>query len=298
MHNTKVTDRDIKVLSALGEYSVLDFALIYATILTGISAERCRQILARLTGAKLIRAIRLQVWYAVKSADNRYRGGRVPTLFVLTELGSEKVYQWTGSWPRRVYRTEPTPATFFHRLHVARVRMAFDTAVTQTGLEPANWIVEEDMRPDVAKDAPPNRRRWLYHEFATAQGTITCQPDAAVRVGIPHPSGGTTQIVGFLEVDLSREGHAQLKKKLPGYTALLAHPRLPYWPDLEASALRVFWITLTERRLRELAQAVKDSPIAERFRFTTIPQCTEKLLTDPVWQDLHGRKLSFLKASA
>ncbi len=294
MRTVQVTPRDARFLGLLGEYGILDFALAHSLAFADVSAERCRQILSRLVGARLIRAIRLQVWYAGPSADGRYRGGRVPTLFVLGERGAETVRQWNGVWPRRVCRSDPTPATFFHRLHIVRARVSFDSAARASGLTAPQWVMEQDTRSDVPKNLSPNRRRWLYHEFKTDNGTITCQPDAAMRLALPHPTLGSTTLAAFFEIDLSREGHAQIRKKIPGYTALLARPALPYWPDLQQASFRVLWITLTPERLRELAGAVKGYPIADRFRFTTLDQCTDRVITDPVWQDISATPMAFL----
>ena len=54
--------------------------------------------------------------------DSRTQGGRIPGIHCLTEQGAQAVYEWTGSYPKRVLRSDPTPFTFLSREGLAQCR--------------------------------------------------------------------------------------------------------------------------------------------------------------------------------
>jgi hypothetical protein len=284
----RLNAKDIAVMADLGEYGLLDSQLCHSRHFAEFSREWCRQKLARLAVAGLVRSIKLQVWYA---EHERTSGGRIPTIHFLTENGAEAVRQWTGSYPKRVLRSDPAPATIFHRLQIAKVRTAFDSDAQAIGLPIPFWTMEQDLRPDVAEDIMPNQRRWLYHEFRTADGLVTCRPDAAALIQIPNPSQPHATNLGILfEIDLSREGLDQCRDKLDGFAALIENRVFPYWPQLENRTIRVFWIVPSAQRIKQLAGCFKNHTIADIFRFTTFANCGPGLLTSPVWRDVQGEE--------
>lgn len=292
MPNLICMERDIRYFADLGEYGVLDAELSYHRHFAAVSRERCRQRLALYAQHRLVYAAKLQVWYSDQARGRGLPGGKIPTLFALTPLGAEAVHRCTGLYPRRVLRSDPpTPATFFHRLHIVRVRAALDTALATAALPPALWVMEQDQNPQAAPKTPVHRRRFLSHVFAGEQGTITCQPDAAALLTIPQPPGSIalpTSVAAFFEIDLSSEGLVQVRKKIDGYAALLEELIFPYWPPLTSPLVRVFWVVYSVKRLRELTAALRDCSVADRFRFTTFAHCDHRILTEPVWQDVHG----------
>ena len=137
----RVNDRDIRLMVTVGEYGVLDRTLCHILCFANSSAEWCRQVLARLTSAGLIQATTLQVWYD----DGTSRGGRIPTLYSLTRAGAEVVHLRIGKYPPRVLRSEPSPASFWHRLQVVQIRVAFEKAAALQDLPPMSWIHESDL---------------------------------------------------------------------------------------------------------------------------------------------------------
>src|SRR4051794_23891883 len=112
----RANDRDLRTLATLGEYAVLDRELLHALCFAKYSEEWSRQNIARLATAGLIRVTTLQVWHDEGST----RGGRIPQLLSLTKTGAEIVQIRTGVWPRRVLKSNPSPATFWHRLQVVK----------------------------------------------------------------------------------------------------------------------------------------------------------------------------------
>ena len=298
-HRIRINDRDLRTLATLGEYGVLDRSLCHALCFTDFSPEWCRRNLCRLAGCGLIRATTLQVWH-----DEESRGGRIPTLYSLTGAGAEVVHARTGTYPRRVLRSDPSPMTFWHRLQVVRVRVAFDTAAASVGLPPLSWVMEQDIRADAPKDAMPQHRRMLYHEFADERGGIvTCRPDAAAVMRIPHPSGDEAKVSTLaihFEIDRSREGVVQCQGKLPGYAALFESRAFDrYWPDLRNSVHRVFWVVPSPQRIASLIAAFRGAPIASAFRFTTFADCVpNRVLTEPVWRDLAGTPMTLYRSAS
>jgi hypothetical protein len=293
----RVNERDVRTLAIVGEYGVLDRALCHTLCFPRYSQEWCRQNLARLAGALLLRTTVLTVWHD----EEETRGGRIPLLYSLTSAGAEVVHARTGVYPRRVLRSDPSPTTFWHRLQVVRVRVAFDQAAEHTGLPAPRWIMEQDLRPDAPADAMPQHRRMLYHEFHAEDGAVvTCRPDAAASLSIPHPSGDAAKMSTLaihFEIDRSREGLAQCLGKVPGYSALFAQRAYArYWPDLSNPVHRVFWVVPSHQRIESLAAAFRAFPASAHFRFTTFTDCRpDRVLTQPVWCDLHGNPMTLYR---
>lgn len=293
----RVNDRDVGTLAALGEYGVLDRGLCHALCFADHSPEWCRQNLARLAAAGLIRTTTLQVWHDV----GRPRGGRVPILYSLSEAGAEIVAARTGRPPRRVLRSSPSPATLWHRLQVASVRAAFDRAA-RGQLPPPSWILEQDLNPDAPKHAMPQHRRLLYHEFTEDGATVTCRPDAAALLTIPHPSGEASRATALaihFEIDRSSEGVAQCHAKAAGYRLLYerqAYRR--YWSALRNPVHRVFWVVPSRQRVESLCAAFRAEPVAASFRFATFDDCRpDRVLTQPVWCDLQRNPMTLYRPS-
>lgn len=286
MSGIRPNDRDFKALAYIGRYGLLDLPLCHSLAFPTVSQERCRQKLSSYEKSGLIKSIKLQVWYA----EGR-KGGRIPTIYCLTEQGAELLSQFTSEPVLRVLKSDPKPATFFHRLQTVKVCVAFDTSAQHAGLEPIPWIMEFDVRQDAPETLPPSQRFVLYHEFHDGTRTFTCQPDAAGVLKIPNPTrpDQPTELAVLFEIDLSTEGLAQCCRKIPGHTALLERRSFHYWSDLRNPEFRVFWIVPSNRRIEELRAAFRDFTVAEHFFFTTFEHCNQRILTDKVWQDIQGK---------
>lgn len=291
--------RDVQTLAAVGEYGVLDRELCHLLCYAHYSTEWCRQNLARLTQSGLLRATALQVWHD----DEDTRGGRIPLLYSLSPTGAEIVQLRTGIAPRRILRSDPAAATFWHRLQVVRVRVAFDQAAARVALPAPCWIMEEDLCPHRPHDRMPNTRRILYHEFRTETGkSFTCQPDSAAVMTIPHPSGIEAQassLAIYFEIDRSREGIAQCLKKIAGYSCLFERRDFPYWAHLRNPVFRVLWVVPSDERIEHLIAAFSSSPIAQLFRFATFDDCRpDRILTQPIWFNMQGDPMTLYRQDA
>ena len=143
------------------------------------------------------------------------RGGRIPTLPFLTDVGADLVESVTGNRPQRVLRSRPAAVTFLNRREIVRVMRAFDIGCDAAGLQRPDWIMEQDAWHTAPKHLPPNQKRPLYHDFGHG---ITCLSDIACRLTI-----GATVLVLFWEIDLSTEGCKQLRtaSKTDGYVELI-----------------------------------------------------------------------------
>ena len=100
---------------------------------------------------------------------------------------------------------------------VVKSRLAIDDACLKAGLLEPMWIMEQDRDP-TATDRPLLQHRHLYHAFAGAQKTITCQPDAACVLRIPRnplqPRANTSDLLVYWERDRSTESRAQILEKI------------------------------------------------------------------------------------
>lgn len=295
----RVNDRDIQTLATVGEYGLLDRQLCHALCFADKSLEWCRQNLCRLADAGLIETTKLRVWHD----EAETRGGRVPILYSLTKDGAETVYLRTGTFPKRVLRSAPSAATFYHRLQIVRCRFAFDEAARREGLPPPQWIMEQDMLGGALKELMPQQRRVLFHEFRQENSLLTCRPDAAALLKLPHPSGNaadaTTLAVHF-EIDRSREGVTQCVAKNAAYALVIQEKTFErYWPHLQNSKHRVFWVVPSKQRIESLAAAMRKDAIAPLLRFTTVDDCTPtRVLTEPVWFDVQGTAMTLFQRPA
>ena len=72
---------------------------------------------------------------------------------------------------------------------------------------PGFWIMEQDARSDVPKNTLSQHRRVLYHELRAPDGKrVTCRPDAAAILSLPHPRRGDAELTSLaihFEIDRS-----------------------------------------------------------------------------------------------
>lgn len=280
--------RDIALFSELSRLGLLDTTLIHKRHFIDVSRRRCQQRLRQYLELGLIRSVALTVWYADRD------GGRIPTIHCLTERGAGVLRQSTGEASPRFLRSDPRPETLQHRLAIVKVRLLFDDGSRLAGLTEPEWFMEQDCRRDAKDGGSPSRQRVLYHEFSSGKGKFTCLPDAACLLWAPRDATGadkqTTPLVVFWEIDRSTERTAQVAGKCRGYAALLARRAFRrYWPEAGQAAVRVFWVCRSQKRVESLAQALREYPVADCFRFTTEDALRpETAFTAPIWQTVAG----------
>lgn len=291
-----ITDRDIDILSTLGELGFLDTETLHRRFWADASLRACQKRLKLFQSAGLSKAVQLQVWYA----DGPH--GRLPTLHCLTEQGAATVTERTGERPLRVIKGEPKPETLFHRLGIVKMRLAFDDACQASNLRQPQWVMEQDLRTDRKQGGSPSEHRLLYHVFRERGATVTCQPDAASVLRIPldvaDPLGKATDLVCFFEYDRSSEGVRQATAKAGGYELLLASQEYRrYFAELQTPAVRVFWVCKSRERIATLCQSLRDVAVARSYRFTTEAELfSKRVLLDPIWRTVQGEHRSVVVA--
>jgi hypothetical protein len=294
-NSVQLQDRDIGVLTEIGQVGLLDTDLIHKRHFATVSRRRVQQRLQVIQRQGLTHSVALTVWYGQRG------GGQVPTIHCLTERGADAIESIAGVRPRRVLRSDPKPETLHHRLAVVQARLALDDACRAFGLAMPEWIMEQDRREDAQANDPPSRQRVLYHEFTAGGKKFTCQPDAACLMRIPRdadrPAAGTTPLLVFWEVDRSTERTAQTVNKCPGYGALLERREYRrYWPQAEQAPVRVFWVCRSRQRIESLTVSLRDKPVAQCFRFTTAEELrADSALTLPIWRTIDGQSREIIR---
>jgi len=285
----QLQDRDVALLSELGQVGLLDTDLIHRRHFAAVTRRRCQQRLQEIQKQGLTHSVALTVWYGKRG------GGHVPTIHCLTERGADAIESIAGARPQRVLRSDPKPETLHHRLAVVQARLALDDGCRALGVAMPEWIMEQDRRDDAQPNDPPSRQRVLYHEFIAGGKKFTCQPDAACLMRIPRDAhrsaAGTTPLLVFWEVDRSTERTAQTTNKCPGYGALLERRDYRrYWPQAEQAPVRVFWVCRSRQRIASLTVSLREKPVAQCFRLTTADELrAETALTLPIWRTIDGQ---------
>lgn len=293
--SVQLQDRDVGLLAELAQVGVLDTDLIHRRHFSAVTRRRCQQRLQELQEQRLTGSVALTVWYG------KHGGGRVPTIYYLTERGADAIESIVGCHPPRILRSDPKPETLHHRLAVVQARLALDDGCRSVGLAAPDWIMEQDRRSDARPNDPPSRQRVLYHEFSAGGKKFTCQPDAACLMRIPRTAGpataGTTPLLVFWEVDRSTERTAQIAGKCAGYATLLDRREYRrYWPQAEQAAVRVFWVCRSRQRIETLSMALRDQPVAQCFRFTTADELrADTALMLPIWRTIDGQCREILR---
>lgn len=295
MAGIQITKRDLLTLADLGEYGVLDTVMIHQLRFQQVSERRCQQRLAQYVDHGFVHKTQLRVWY-----DDTGNGGKMPTIYSLSERGAAIVFERTGVLPKRILRSAPKPETLFHRLESVRWRIGFDGAFAREQLAVPKWIVEQDMRADMPERVPPNQRSVLYHRYSLNGQPLSCKPDAASLFSIPDRNGELLPLIFYWEIDRSTEGHHQIShQKVRGYTELLRQkPYARYWPDVGEPAMRIIFACKRdprERRVKNLAETFRETQLEPYVRLISMQDChPSKLLRQFVWRDARGERLRII----
>ncbi|MFN0019463.1 MAG: replication-relaxation family protein [Pirellulaceae bacterium] len=288
--------RDVKGLQLLGELGLLDTDTLHARCFSGVTRRRCQQRLRLWNQQGLTRSVHLSVWFSGQS------GGRVPSLHCLTERGAEAVHAACGQRPRYVPKLDISPETFYHRLAVVKARLAIDDCFQGAGLEAPQWIFEQDRRADAKPSDSPSQQRVLYHSLTAGGVKVICQPDAASWMKIPRSlvslSEGSSDLLGYWEIDRSTESRSQIARKLPGYVALVDQRGYRrYWPQIQRPSIRVFWVCRSEQRIVSLRERLHAEPVSQIFRFTTAAELAgSSTLSAAIWQAIDGSRRSIVRS--
>jgi len=287
--------RDVAICEDAGELGWVDTTTIHRRHWrAGTTIRAPQKRLKKLVEHGLLMKVSLLV------SDGSRKGGSIPTIYGLTPHGADVVEEVTGQRPRRVAYSTPHPFTLRHRLEMVEVRIALDEACRHQGLPQPTWIMEQDVKADVPRDAPPWKRMLLYETFNTAAVRITCRPDASCHISIPRDERTENvtveNLIAYFELDRSTESLKQIRRKLPGWTAFLEDRRyMRHWPQVSNPNVRVFFVCPSEERITNIIGAVKELPVANYFRFVKRSDLDPKqLLTDRIWRDAQSRRLRII----
>ncbi len=189
--------------------------------------------------------------------------------------------------------------TLLHRLGMVRTRLIIDDAFGAAGLQPPEWIFEQDTNPGTEPSDAATKKFVLYERFAGRPHPVVCKPDASFLAQLPAKK--LWHLVGYLEYDRSTVKNEQIAGKLAGYAALLSKQRYRrHWPNLpeERYIVRIVFVCPSTERVDSIRQVVAGSSVAQYLRFGVEPELLEAdcPLTEPVWQDVSGARFPILKA--
>jgi len=295
MGSIQITARDLQTFADLGEYGVLDTRMIHQLRFPQVTERRCLQRLAQYVEHGLVHKTQLRVWY-----DESGDGGKMPTIYSLSERGGNVIAERTGELPPRILRSSPKPETLFHRLMIVRWRIAFDQSFVREKLPRPQWIMEQDMRTDLPERVPPNQRSILYHRYSHRGQPVSCKPDAASWFFVPNAKEELIPLIFYWEIDRSTEGHQQIsEQKVRGYSELLRQqPYARYWPDAGAPAIRVVFACRRdprERRVHNLADTFRGTALQPYVRLISMQNCQpSRLLRERVWRNATGDSMRII----
>lgn len=286
-----LNDRDLAILADVGEYGCLDTILIHRRHWppdTGIRA--CQNRLKKLVEAKLLRPARLTV--SQTASTGKLIGGRLATAFSLSSVGADLVEQATGRRPARVSKSELAEVTLLHRLRTVYSRVAIEDAAVSLEMRGTHWIMEQDSLPDARPGMPIHERMVLFERFGSGRDSVSCRPDASCLLWIPRGSEYRPLIL-YWEVDRSTNRLSAELEKCAGYQNLMATNRYAiHWPETvgKSSAQRVFYVCNTQTRIKNIAEKIRDEPVAKAYRFSTHDQLQQtNPVTDKIWSDINGK---------
>lgn len=300
--------RDIAILTELGEYGILDTAVIHRRHWPADATIRaCQQRLKILSDAGLIKRASLIVAYqagktTAKKSGASLVGGSIPTAFWLTQHGADLLERETGHRPRRVSRSDPAAATLLHRIETVEARLAIDDASKNSGLRIPAWIMEQDTYPNVTLSDPLEKRHVLYERFTVGKDQhVSCRPDASCLLHIPRPGHPdvTDPLIIYWEIDRSKSSPQVERDKAAGYHALVqTKTYAKHWPATAAMSpyVRIFYVCPSTERIAFITTEVRSLAIAKDYRFAVRSDVvTDRVLTEQIWQDIDGKRYSIVR---
>jgi len=260
----QLTDRDLDILEAVGEYRFITREQLQRLFFTPASASAAKRRLSLLYNHAFVERTHVPVrnaYGALRTVYSLDRGGA-------QLLARERRWEPAGDWRRRDGERE---ATFLdHTLDCNDVRVAFTLACRRHGHD-LQWTDERELR-----------RRNVVERIRGRDGdTVTLIPDAYFTIA----SGNAVD--GFaLEVDRGTVSERRMRARLAAYGSWAASGA--YRQRLPAASFRVaFAVTDNGRgedRLGRLKQLCEEVGGGSLFWFIGRDGLDACVLDDPVWQ--------------
>lgn len=286
----QLTERDRQMLAELGDVGLLDGATLHRRHFPADqSGEACGRRLRLLRKGGIIDVFQPAISFGP------HRSGRLPMVYRLTPTGANILQELSGERPS-VISGNISALTLEHRLGVAKLRLLVGDACKREKIPPPEWIGEYDLRPT----APPlpsaklSERYLLCHQYTLEGETLTCWPDAAALIPIPHKTD-VHHLLLLLEFDRSTERLAQVKRKIPGYNMFLNFQDYHRLFKKCAETVRVFFVTKTIQRGKHIAEAIRPLPGSDVVRWAPVYALKpETFFTERIWWDCEGRRIRII----
>lgn len=260
----QLTDRDLDILEAVGEYRFITREQLQRLFFTPASASAAKRRLSLLYNHAFVERTHVPVrnaYGALRTVYSLDRGGA-------QMLARERRWEPAGDWRRRDGERE---ATFLdHTLDCNDVRVAFTLACRRRGLD-LQWTDERELR-----------RRNVVERIRGRDGdTVTLIPDAYFTIG------ACEEVDGFcLEVDRGTVTQKRMRARIRAYGKWATSGG--YRKHLPARSLRViFAVTDNGRdaeRLERLKKWCEEEGGRSLFWFVDRAALAFDVLVDSVWR--------------
>ncbi len=259
------------------------------------TGEACRRRLSLFCSHELLETYRPAITFGAAPT------GRMPAVYRLTSKGAAFVHELTGVAPPFT-STGLSALTLEHRLGIAKLRLIVNDACLHEKLPPPQWIGEYDPRPGPRPpvNAKLSKRFRLCHQYEINGAEVTCWPDAASLISVPGNDGTAFhRLLVLWEYDRSTERTGQVQGKMPGYQLLLARQddrRL--FENADAAVSRVFVVTQSVERRKNLADAIRAQTASPAVRLATLADLSPKhLFRSRIWFTAAGEAKSIITSA-
>ena len=190
------------------------------------------------------------------------------TVYALAQRGANLVASHTGIDRRvvrwRKYHNYVGLLYVEHRLAVNDFRMALTLGAERLGHRVELWQYEVPIKEDVDdpdEQAPP----------------LVFRPDAYARCAV-----GPRRLHLFLEMDMGTESHERFAKKIRRYLAYRESGLFKF--RFGGRSFRVLTAAPTGTRMKSLKRITESEGGQRMFWFSTMRDCSTRLIVEPVWE--------------
>lgn len=291
--NVRFTDRDRQILEDISlAGGLLDSKAIHQRRFpSDTTGEACLRRIRLLRGQQVLWCVQASVTFGVAPV------GRLPLVLGLTPKGADLLEELTGKRPGVVAQTLSSQH-LEHRLGMGHLRLLVNDACDKESLASPIWIGEYDPRPGIRPfiNDKLSKRFRLCHQYVSGDNVLTCWPDAACLLGVPSGSS-IHQFLILWEYDRSTERLAQVRGKFPAYERFIgSNDHLGLFQSQDRIETRIFFVTQSEERWRNIADAIKEFPISACVRFGVRKDISPaSFFREPIWSTPDGQSRAILR---